>query len=121
MNLDQERTLWDIFPVDGNGRPTTFLSYRILKLLFSTYRDSYTPTELANLLASDTLEVDVICRQLHMADLVTENLGENKSYKYNLNSSNIDVQAGFEKFIVDVEEEGFPTTLMSEYSPSIRT
>jgi len=115
-----ERKLWDHFPIDGQGKPTTYLSYRILKLLFSTPQRSYTSRQLAEMFAADPKEVDVICRQLHLADLVVENPGENKSYRYKLDSKNVDVQAGFEKFIVDVEHDNLPVHLMLVYSLSTR-
>lgn len=117
-NIADARKLWSIFPVNDQGKPTTYLCYRLLKLLFSNPRRSYTPIELANLLASDIKEVDVMCRQLHLADLLTVTPGENKSYSYNLQSTNTDVQSGFEKYLVDVEREDLPVHLELDYSPS---
>ena len=119
MNLAHERALWDIFPIDGQGRPTTYLSFSILKVLFSRAQRAYTPQELAELLAADHDEVRIICRQLQLAELIMKTGGEYESYKYNLKSRNIDVQAGFEKFLVDVEQEGLPADLISDYCPSV--
>jgi len=116
--LSNERDPWDSFPIDERGRPTTYLSFKILKMTFSEPRRWFSPKELSKLLGAKDSDTDAICRQLELADLVTVNGSKPEQYRYNLNSRNVDVQAGFEKFLVEVELDSLPVHLMLDYSPS---
>jgi len=114
----EEREICDIFAIDEHGRPTTYLSFLILELMFCEPRRSFTTTELAKLLAARFSDVDSICRQLKEVDFLVECAKVPSQYQYNLNSANSDIQAAFEKFLVEVELEGLPVHLMLDYSPS---
>jgi hypothetical protein len=116
-----EREPWDVFAIDGQGRPTTYLSYMILKTAFYERKQWFTPKDLAKLLVAKYADTDMVCRQLELADLLTENSQQRGQYRYNMESTNVDVQAGFEKFLIDVELEVLPVHLMLDYSPSIRS
>jgi hypothetical protein len=107
----------NVFAVDGQGIPTTYLSFEILKTAFSEPHRWFTTKELTTLFATTYYETNTICRQLELADLLTENPMQHGQYRYNLNSQNVDVQVGFEKFLIDVELENLPVHLMMDYSP----
>ena len=93
----------------------------ILKLMFAQLKRWFTPQELAKLMAAKHSDTDVICRQLHRVDLLSEHPSQAGQYKYNLNCRNVDIQTGFEKFLVDVELGSLPVHLMLDYSPSFRS
>lgn len=116
-----EHEPWDILAVDAKGRPTTYLSFMILKLMFSDPNRWFTPREIAKLLAAKCSDTDMICRQLELVDLLTENPSQPGQYQYNWSSTNVDLQVGFETFLVDVELESLPVHLMLAYSPSFRS
>lgn len=113
-----ERESRDVFAIDGRGRPTTYLSFMILKMMFSEPNRWFTSKELRRLLVANRRDTDLICRQLVYVDLISENATLPGQYQYNINSTNIDVQAGFEKFLVDVELESLPVNSMLDFSPS---
>ena len=119
--LANEIELWDIFAIDERGRPTTYLSFMILKSMFSEPKRWFTPKELTKLLAAKYSDTETICHQLEMADLITENPSQPGQYRYNLKTRNVELQVGFEKFLVDVELESLPVHLMLTYSPSFRS
>lgn len=104
--------------IDTTGTPTTYLAYRILKLMFDRSRHSFTPSDLARLLAAKTSDTESICKGLKSQDILVENPEHLGHYSYNLNSNNIDVQTAFEKFLLDVELANLPVHLMLNYSPS---
>jgi hypothetical protein len=105
--------LWRTFPIDGDGRPTTYLSYLILERLFSRPQKAYTSRELAEALATDMDYVEVTLRQLLVADIVIEDSEKPHSYRYHLRTPNVDVQAGLEKFLLEVELDRLPVHLMT--------
>lgn len=109
---------YDIFAIDGKGRPTTYLSFRILKTIFREPSRWFTSKYIARLLVADYTDTDMICHQLELADFLNVKGSEPEQYRYNLNSRNIDVQVGFEKFLIEVELSSLPVHLMLDYSPS---
>ena len=111
----------ELQPIDDCGRPTTYLSYMILKTTLYESNRWFTSGELAKLLAARQAEVDEICRGLMQADLLAEKYTHPREYKYNTHSRNTDVQIGFEKYVVDVEVEALPVHLTLDYSPSHRS
>jgi hypothetical protein len=113
-----KREPWDIFAIDEQGRPTTYLSYMILKITFCESNRWFTSDELSKILSAKYTDVDMICRQLKLADLLSEDPLERSRYHYNLKCTNVDVQAGFEKLLADVEIENLPVHLMLGYCPS---
>ena len=119
--LHIDKQLDDLPPIDEHGKPTTYLSFMILELMFCEPHRWFTTTELAKLLAARSSDVDLICRQLKQADFLVESTNVPSQYQYNLNSVNINVQAGYEKFLVEVELESLPVHLMLDYSPSFRS
>lgn len=108
-------------PIDSQGKPTTYLTFRLLKLMFSRPSRFFTPGELAKLLSAKYSDTDLICRQLKLMDFLTESPSQQVGYRYNLNSKNFKTQASFETFLVDVELEALPVHLMLDYSPSYRS
>jgi hypothetical protein len=111
----------DTSAVDDTGKPTTYLSFLILELMFCDPHRWFTTIELTKLLAAKFSDVDSICDQLKQADFLVEYEKVPGQYQYNLNSANSDVQAAFEKFLVEVELESLPVHLMLDYSPSFRS
>ena len=111
----------DIPPIDSQGIPTTYLSFLILDLMFSDRNRWFSSDQLAKLLAARFSDVESICRQLKYANFLVETPKLPDQYKYNLNSTNSDVQAAFEKFLVEVELESLPIHIMLDYSPSFRS
>ena len=105
--------LWRTFPIDGDGRPTTYLSYLILERLFSHPQKAYASRELAGALATDVDYIEVTLHQLFLADIVIRDSEKPNSYRYDLRSPNVDVQAGIEKFLLEVELEHLPVHLMT--------
>ena len=116
--LHLEKQLDDLPPIDEHGRPTTYLSFLILELMFCEPHRWFTMIELAKLLAARFSDVNSICQQLKQADFLVESTKVPSEYQYNLNSANSNVQAAFEKFLVEVELEALPVHLMLAYSPS---
>lgn len=115
-----EEKFGDIPPIDKNGIPTTYLSFLILDLMFSERNRWFTAKDLAKLLAAKQSDTDSICRQLKLLDFLSEDSSQPTRYQYKLNSTNVDIQSGFEKFLVDVRLENLPVHLMLDYSPSLR-
>ena len=116
-----EEKFGDIPPIDKNGKPTTYLSFMILKVMFSEPNRWFTPEDLAKLLAANRSDTDSICHQLTVTDLLTSDSSQPGRYKYNINSNNIDIQTEFESFMADVELDNLPVHLMLDYSPSYRS
>lgn len=116
--LLREKQLDDLPPIDEHGKPTTYLSFLILELMFCEPHRWFTTTELAKLLAARFSDVESICCQLKEVDFLAESTKVSGQYQYNLNSANSSVQAAFEKFLVEVELEALPVHLMLAYSPS---
>lgn len=112
--------LGDIPPVDRNGKPTTYLSFLILELMLSQPKRWFSVKELSRLLAARLPDVDLICRQLKRQDLLAERPSQPGRYQYNWSSENVDLQIGFETFLIDVELESLPVHLTLPYSPSFR-
>ena len=108
-------------PVDNYGKPTTYLTFLILKHMFSQTNRWFTSEKLANLFAARNYDTDLICSQLKLFDFLTEEPSTPKRYKYNLNCENSDLQAKCEKFILDVKLEALPIHLMLDYAPSFRS
>jgi hypothetical protein len=119
--LRNEKELADLRPIDEYGKPTTYLSFLVLELMFCEPHRWFTTTELARLLAARFSDVDSICRQLKQAHFLVECAKVPNQYQYNLNSTNSDLQAAFEKFLVEVELESLPVHLILDYSPSFRS
>lgn len=119
--LPYEREPWNVFAVNEEGEPTTYLSFMILKTMFSEPYRWFTPKELGKLLVAKYTDVDSICCQLKQVDLLSKNASQHGHYRYNLNTTNVDLQTGFEKFLVDVELENLPVHLTLDYSPSFRS
>ena len=120
VELTDRSELGDIPPLDNNGKPTTYLSFLILELMLSQPNRYFTPKELTKLLAARLSDVDLIRNQLEILDLITENPKQAGEYKYNWSSSNVELQVGFETFLVDVELKNLPVHLTLAYSPSFR-
>lgn len=118
--LHVDKQLYDLPPIDEHGKPTTYLSFLILELMFCEPHRWFTTTELAKLLAARFSDVDSICRQLKHADFLVESPKVPSQYQYNLTSAN-SVQAEFEKFLIEVELESLPIHLTLAYSPSFRS
>lgn len=119
--LYDDKQLDDLPPIDEHGKPTTYLSFLILELMFREPHRWFTTTELAKLLAARFSDVESICRQLKQTDFLFESPKVHSQYQYNLNSTNISVQVAFEKFLVEVELQALPVHLMLAYSPSFRS
>ena len=102
-------------PIDDEGRPTCFLSFRILRLLFSPPfpppRPMYNTKEIASFLAADYHKTDTILKYFVDLDMLTEPPGHPGYYKYNMNCPNIELQAGFEKYLVEFEQNNLPVQL----------
>lgn len=120
-NLDQEREICDIFAIDEHGKPTTYLSFLILELMFCEPQRWFTTVELARLLAFKFSDVESICRQLKQVDFLVESTKVPNQYQYNLNCRNVDLQTGFESFLIDVQLESLPIHLILDYSPSFHS
>ncbi len=118
--LHVDKQLDDLPPIDEHGKPTTYLSFLILELMFCEPHRWFTTTELTKLLAARFSDVDSICRQLKHTDFLVESPNVPSQYKYNLTSANSGVQAEFEKFLIEVELESLPVHLIFDYSPSFR-
>ena len=114
----EENKLDELPPIDKHGRPTTYLSYMILKLMFSEPRRWFTPEDLAKLLAAKDSDVQLICQQLKRRDLLIEDPAQTGKYQYNLNTDNLNEQISIEKFLLEAELDNLPVHLMLSYSPS---
>ncbi len=109
------------FPVDKYGRPTTYVSFMVLKAMLSEPRRWFAPRELAECLATKQADVCLICRQLQEMGLVCKSLTEQEQYRYNLESNEgSELQLRLEKFLAEVEVENLPVHLTLDYSPSFR-
>lgn len=117
-NVTCKKETNDIPPIDKNGKPTTYLSYMVLNKLFSEPKRPFTLKDLTKLLAAKYSDIDLICNQLTQMDIILEESSDSVCYRYNLNSANADLQAKFEKFLVEVELESLPVHLILPYSPS---
>lgn len=111
----------DILATDARGRPTTYLSFMILKTTFSEPNRWFTAEELTKLLSAKYTHTERICRGLKLVDLLSENDSQPGEYRYNLNCKNVEMQTGFENFLVDVQLEALPIHIMLDYSPSFRS
>ena len=110
----------ELTPIDKNGKPTTYLSFRILKLMFSQPHRFFTPKEIAKLLVAKPSDTKLICRQLKRIDFFSENSFEPGKYKYNLNCKEVDTQSAFESYLAEVYLKAIPVHLILDYSPSYR-
>jgi hypothetical protein len=118
-SADQKSTV-NLPPIDSQGIPTTYLSFMILKLMFSELNRWFTPEDLSKLLAAKHSDTDSICRQLKLMDLINEDPLQIGRYRYNLNTTNVNTQTDLECFLADVELNNLPVHLMLDYSPSYR-
>lgn len=119
-NTNVKEKQFDLPPVDEDGKPTTYLSFMILKLMFSESRRKFTPTDLARRLAAKEDNIDSICYQLKCYDLLTEDPSQPGKYQYNLDSANVELQVGIEKFLAYVELKHIPVYRYLDFSPSCR-
>lgn len=120
VRLIDEEQFTDLPPIDIHGRPTTYLGYRILKLMFSQLHESFTPKELAKLLVAKDSDTELICRQLKQIDFFSEEPSQPGKYKYNLKCKNVEAQAAFESYLAEVYIKKIPVHLTLDYSPSYR-
>ena len=120
VSTDERRFTRDIPPVNRYGRPTTFLSYLIADYMFDFRHQSFTTVDIWRTLAADPDDVDMICHQLYELDILKEIRSELKRYQYNLQCSNALLQAGLEKFLLEVTFSELPVARMLDYSPSRR-
>lgn len=118
--LTNEKSVKDLPPIDRHGKPTTYLSYMILKIMFAEHRRWFTPEDLSELLAARYNDTDSICRQLKQADLLSEESSRTGYYQYNLNTQNVDLQTKLENYLAEVELYNLPVHLILDYSPSFR-
>ncbi len=118
--LIDEKEIPNLSPIDKNGKPTTYLSFRILKLMFSQPHRFFTPKELAKLLVAKPSDTEFICCQLKRIDFFSENPFELGKYKYNLKCKEVDTQAAFESYLAEVYLKSIPVHLILDYSPSYR-
>lgn len=118
--LIYEEKFTNIPPIDMHGRPTTYLGFRILKLMFSQPRRWFTAKELGRLLVSKHSDTKLICRQLIQIDFLIEYPSQPSKYKYNLKCRNTDTQAAFESYLAEVYLKAIPVHLILDYSPSYR-
>ncbi len=107
-------------PIDDFGRPTTYLSYRLLKYMYKYRNESYTPRELSGLLCAKHSDVKLLFRQLKKLDFIVEDLENSQKFRYNLNCKNVELQAEFESYLVEVLLKSLPVHRMVDYSPSYR-
>jgi hypothetical protein len=119
--MSEEQCYQDLRPIDECGKPTTYLSFMILKTTFSEPRCWFSLQGLARLLVAKYTDVDSICKGLEQTGLLEENTSQLCQYRYNLNSDNAEPQNGFERFLVDVELDNLPLHIMLDYSPSFRS
>lgn len=118
--LIDEKEVADLTPIDKHGRPTTYLAFRILKLMFSQPNRFFTPRELAKLLVAKHSDTELICRQLERIDFLIEDPSQPGKYKYNLKCTNVDAQAALESYLAEVYLKAIPVHLILDYSPSYR-
>lgn len=121
LDSADEKELLDTPPIDKYGRPTTYLAFRILKFMFSQRDKSFASNKLSKLMAANLSDTELICKQLKYLDLFIEDHSQPSKYRYNLNSTNTETQASFERYLVEVEFEALPVHLMLDYSPSYRS
>lgn len=118
--LIDEKEVANLPPVDKNGKPTTYLSFRILKLMFSQPHRFLTPKELSKLLVAKNSDTELICRQLKRMDFFSEDPSEPGKYKYNLKCKDVDTQVALESYLAEVYLKAIPVHLILDYSPSYR-
>ena len=112
--------LIELDAIDNNGLPTTYLCFNILKAFFKEPRKYFNTNHLRSLYAAKKKDVELICKQLHDKDFITQNPSNLKEYRYNLNSKNMEKQCNFERFLVEVEVDAVPVHERLPYSPSFR-
>jgi hypothetical protein len=81
VKLIDKKALGDIPPLDKHGTPTTYLSFLILKRMFSQASRWFTSKQLTTLLGARFANVDMICRQLKSLDLISENTSQHEQYR----------------------------------------
>lgn len=86
--------------------------------MFSQPRRAYGASEIFECLGVREEEIDIILRQLQLVDMVSADTSMPGLYRYNLNCRNVDLQAGLERYLLEVEMEGRPVHLTLDYSPS---
>lgn len=118
--MEKINTKFELPPIDEDGKPTTYISYLILDLVFNEKREYFTSLDIAKRLAVRQSDIDFICNQLKVYDLLIENPPQSGRYQYNLNSTNIELQTGLEKFLAYVELKHIPVYCLLDYSPSFR-
>ena len=111
---------FELHPIDEDGKPTTYISYLILDLMFTEKRQHFTSLDVARRLAIRQDNIDLICNQLLSYDILTENPPKSGKYQYNLDSTNIELQTKLEKFLAYVKLEHIPVYRILDYSPSYR-
>ena len=102
--------------LDDNGRPTSYLAFKILKLLFSPpfppTRPELTAHEVAALLATNCQNVELILQQLEQDKLLTKTTTHPNRYQYNLHCPDVERQANLEKFLLEAELKNLPVHRM---------
>lgn len=104
---------WEQFPLDESGAPTNYLSYRLVRTLFTEPRRWYLLDELPQLLASDRDHIDVMLRQLRSIDMATSHERRPDCWKYNLSCRNVEFQAKVEGFLADTDISGLPNHFLA--------
>jgi len=120
MTENNKPEVQELPPINNSGHPTTYMSYHLLKEMFGSHNRSYTTKELSDLTCFKLSEIELMCKQLKELDFLTEESSDQKRFKYNLKCKNIELQAAFERFLVDVEVDNLQVQIMLDYSPSYR-
>ena len=108
----------DSFPLDTNGRPTSYLAYMVLKAAFVEPSRWFTAADFAKLLAASETDTKALCKDFRTVELFFEDDSSPGRYRYNLECPHSELQVAFEKFLVDVEYDSIPVHLTLDYSPS---
>jgi hypothetical protein len=90
------------FAVDGDGMPTSQLALDLLRYLFQERNRFRTVNEIALTLGSSVQVIRRLCGQLYLAGLVTRRDGEIAEFKYNVHSSNVELQTKLEGNLLDL-------------------
>ena len=105
-------------PIGQNGRPTSYIAFRILRLFFSPPfpppKPIFHPDEVAALLAADYGKTREIIKQFADMELLNELPDRTSHYRYNFTNSckNLDLQSSFETFLIEVQQINIPIHLI---------
>ncbi len=88
------------FVLDENGNPTSEVASRLTRYLFENHNQSHSLETLSKISAIDVIGTRKLCRQLLLVDIIQRDFKSGECYKYNLDSTHVELQANLEKSFI---------------------